>query len=408
MNCNPNAFVNNILRGDKPSDIRSLIDPSSNSLVTEPQELKSLLQKHFANIFHCDVKEEEKVENEAPTWFRHLYQPKSSIRPEWYADLMQPFSDEETLSLVHSCGYFVAAGPDHVGAGIWRILVEQSAVVRHVMAFYLSACVRLSICPSSGKLSLIVPIPKKQHVENTLSNVRPISLQNAIVKLLMKGLAIRLVHIFQRHPILHPAQEAFVKGGAPWKCVDVCLDIWEISKECKRSCFCLFYDIEKAYDSVRKTSLLLALRRLRLPFSFVSLIADSLTDLFSCVRTRYGLTDTFPVLRSVRQGDPLAPLLYVIFMDAMHCGFEENPLFSNCHDGFDVDHSLKIASKGFADDTWIVSESLQGLYRLNVFANEWCVWNFLRLHPKKTKLAGRTILGDCMKNVIVWNDCDND
>lgn len=377
------------------------------------------------------------MQAEEPEWYKRLYAPKAGVRGEWYASLMSDFSAQEALSVCRSCEYFVAAGPDGVGAGVWRIAAEKSVLVQQLMGMYMTACVRLGVCPSSGKESIIVPIPKKQHVENTTSNIRPISLQNAIVKLLMKGLALRLGRILHAHPILHRAQEAFLKGGAAFKCVDVCLDIWEIAKQHRRPCYNLFYDIEQAYDSVRCSSLLRALARLRMPESFIGLIRDSLTDLRSCVRTAYGLTEKFPVQRSVRQGDPLAPLLYICFMDALHSGFECNPMFGDARDGFVLDssrvHSEEcasssvsssssasslvassssstsssasasvdcVASKGFADDTWAVSGSVSGLFRMNAFAHEWAKFNFLRFHPRKTKMVGRDAAGECMHNEV--------
>ena len=62
-----------------------------------------------------------------------------------------------------------------------------------------------------------------------------------------------------------------------------------------------------------------------MPPAFVELIADSLSGLSSCVRTAYGISEPFEVQRSLRQGDPLAPLLFVVLMDGLHDGLECNP-----------------------------------------------------------------------------------
>ena len=49
----------------------------------------------------------------------------------------------------------------------------------------------------------------------------------------------------------------------------------------------------------------------------------------SRVRTASGLTERFPVLSSVRQGDPIAPLIYVFVVDALHEGLRNSPLYGN-------------------------------------------------------------------------------
>jgi hypothetical protein len=59
------------------------------------------------------------------------------------------------------------------------------------------------------------------------------------------------------------------------------------------------------------------MRRLRMPASFVGLLWDSLTGLTSCVRWAYGVPQHFDVQRSLRQGCSLAPLLFVVLMDAL-------------------------------------------------------------------------------------------
>jgi hypothetical protein len=47
------------------------------------------------------------------------------------------------------------------------------------------------------------------------------------------------------------------------------------------------------------------------------------------VRTAYGYTADFPIQRSIRQGDPLAPLLFVCFMDFFFFFFQFKILHAN-------------------------------------------------------------------------------
>ena len=81
-----------------------------------------------------------------------------------------------------------------------------------------------------------------------MSNVRPISLQSCLGKLLNKLLAHRLGDILALHPILHPAQRGFVNGGSITKCIDELLDAWEWSRKGGHELYTLLYDIKQAYD----------------------------------------------------------------------------------------------------------------------------------------------------------------
>ena len=329
---------------------------------------------------------------------KEVYGVQSHIQPTWYNDLMSECNVHEVRHLFVKTKYVVSPGVDKVSAGIWKLGCEQSEDVCWAVCVMLNACLRLRMMPSLGKKSIIVPILKNEHGEKELSNIRPISLQTALTKLLSKLLADRLGAIFAKHPILHKAQEGFVVGGSVVKCIDVCLDIWEMAKKKKRGCYNLFYDIKAAYDSVRHSDLLRALRRLALPEGFVELVAHSLSGLTSCVRTVFGPTEDFAVKKSVRQGDPLAPLLFVILMDPLHCGLAKNPLYEGAQEGFKVTKEIQVASKGLADDTWIVSESKDGLTRMHEWVLEFVKVNHLALHPKKTELVGAEPNGDSMVN----------
>jgi hypothetical protein len=77
-----------------------------------------------------------------------------------------------------------------------------------------------------------------------------------------------------------------VLGGTTIKFIDELLDAWQRSRDGKHGLHCILYDVQQAYDSVqRDVKARRALRRLRMPESFVALVSDSLTDLRSCVRT---------------------------------------------------------------------------------------------------------------------------
>ena len=139
---------------------------------------------------------------------------------------MVQVTESEIKDVCSSCPYYVAPGHDGVSAGIWRVLAEKSEPVCQVLALLMSACLRLNMMPTLGKRSIIVPIPKKQNKQMDMSNIRPISLQAALTKLLSKLLATRLANILAAHPILHSAQEAFIKNGAISNCIDTWLDVW--------------------------------------------------------------------------------------------------------------------------------------------------------------------------------------
>ena len=134
-----------------------------------------------------------------------------------------------------------------------------------------------------------------------------------------------------------------------------------------------------------------AMHRLRMPATFVELIADSLSGLSSCVRTAYGDSAPFEVQRSLRQGDPLAPLLFVVLMDGLHDGLERNPFTGQAH-GLQLQWhdgaSASIPSLGYADDTAVLANTLPNLRVQNEWVHYFMRFNSLRLNHAKCEPSG--------------------
>lgn len=387
IDANPAARIHRLLNSDAlPSELFSVIN-EHNELTSTPAELEDVMVTHFENVFAIPPPDPAPLHPPPPAMLLH----KPGIDQSWFDGLMDEVNEEELMQLLSTTPLISAPGQDEVSTGVWKLALEGSSAARAHVASLFTACLRTATFPSAWKTSVILPLVKDASKDRKMSNIRPISLQSCLGKLLSKLLAHRLGRIFQQHPILNPAQRGFVLGGTTMKCIDELLDAWDWSRTNSRELYSIFYDIKQAYDSVQPDVLARAMRRLRVPETFIRLIVDSLTHLSSCIRTTYGLTRCFAVRRSLRQGDPLAPLLFVILMDALHDGLEVNP-FTNERHGCVLEYpaaSIDLPSLGYADDSNILANSLRDLFVQNEWVQYFMRFNLLRLNPLKCELVGR-------------------
>ena len=122
----------------------------------------------------------------------------------------------------------------------------------------------------SQRQAIIKLIEKKDRDKRYIKNWRPISLLNVDIKILSKALAKRLKEVL---PCLIPAQQtAYVKNWNVGECGRLISDIIEIANTRKMEGFLVTMDVEKAFDSLDHTFLILVLKRFEFGQNFVSWI----------------------------------------------------------------------------------------------------------------------------------------
>lgn len=390
FDANSTSTVHRMLKGFHDGPLLSVVD-SDGALTTQPEEFKQVMLKHFTKVF--DLPPHLTASKTRDPSKPDMLYDKTSVQHQWYDGLMDAVTEEDLLDVASDASLTSAPGSDGVSTGVWKIALQESSMMRKIVCTLFCACIQTHSFPLTWKDSIIIPFVKKAENERTMNNIRPISLQNCLGKLFSKILARRLGKIFTQHPILNPSQRGFLPGGTTIKCIDEILDAWSWSRNKNKELYTIFYDIQQAYDSVQINVLEIALTRIRLPASFIALIRDSLTGLSSAILTSYGLTKPFPVRRSVRQGDPLAPLLFIILMDPLHDGLHTNPFTLKQHGctlTFNNSNHIYLPSLGYADDTTVICNTLIDLKVQNDWVSYFTQFNRLLLNATKCDLVGRT------------------
>ena len=250
-----------------------------------------------------------------------------------WQNLMNPPSLPELLKTIKQIPKDKAAGYDGVEINLIKLLAEdeKSPLVIILLSLFEVAFTTGKTLPSWRK-SVITMIPKRKDDgswTDKVKDMRPISVLQEFGKIAAKILAERWGQVLLEHPqILNSAQRAFIKDGCVQQCISAALNIFEDALERKdQELFVISYDQEKAYDSVQAYTIKASLERFNMPEKLITYILSRLENATSCFKTFFGLTDEFKIETSVKQGDPLSPLVYICVADALHAGWKSNPLY---------------------------------------------------------------------------------
>lgn len=170
-----------------------------------------------------------------------------------------------------------------------------------------------SLCQSQ-KLSYISLLCKNTNETQFCKNYRPISLLNVDYKILAKVLSNRLRRCL--NDIIHPDQTCSVPGRSIFDNCHLIRDIInDINSNANDVGILLSTDQEKAFDRIDHTYMLHILQRFGFTENFIKWIKILYNGISSSVIVNNHISDTFLVERSVRQGCPLSPLLYIICLE---------------------------------------------------------------------------------------------
>ena len=234
-----------------------------------------------------------------------------SLNSKVSRNMIDGFSEEEVREAVWQCGGKKSPGPDGFNFNFikncWDIMKSD---IMEVMHFFHAP----GSFPKGCNASFIALVPKVKD-PSSLEQFRPISLVGAIYKIITKVLSGRLKKVLPM--IIDECQSAFLSNRGLMDSVVMANEVLEgIRRNC-RSRVCFEVDFEKAYDSVRWSFLYDMLGRMGFHDKWIQWIKGCLVLSFVSVLVNGSPTEEFRPTRGLRQGDPLAPFLFLVVAEGL-------------------------------------------------------------------------------------------
>ena len=324
------------------------------------------------------------------------------------------FTLEELLSAIHKLKNKKAAGIDKL---LSEFLKASPEAIHKLILRLLNKMYTTHIVPKDKCLGIITPLHKEGPKDDP-DNYRGICISSALTKLLSTMMNTRLVAFIEENQVLNKEQIGFIMDN---RCPDHIFTLKSVVNKYvddqKSRIYACFIDFKKAFDTVWHGGLFYKLQQMGINGHFLETLQNIYKNTRCAVNLDSQLTQFFPCKKGVRQGDPLSPTLFNIFLNDLFTELKNgncDPVsLENCDHRNEHDHEHDhdyFNALAYADDIVILSKSKEGLQKALGITEKYCEKWRLTINHSKTKSmvfspgnqkikASFTINGKVLENV---------
>ncbi len=349
---------------------QSIKDDNGN-LVSSSEERRNVWYNHYKKL----ASDPSGVSLSLEYWNNRTSNDRSNDRrfPDW--DINQDISLEEIKSAILATPNYKATGPDGIPIEFYKAFLlnedsseDNSSTLENpgIKCLHsLFSRIWNGEFPSSWNEASIISIPKKGDLSNC-DNYRGISLINNGIKLITKIITTRISNYGLQNNFIRPEQFGFRNKEESVSLFITIREICQRRQNNNEETYLAFLDLKKAYDSVPIGNILHKIDCLGIRGKCFQFIKNLYLTSKANVKVDGQCSDSFNIMKGVRQGCPLSPILFNLFI---------NDIFNDCEDfGVPIDTSTCCGGL-FADDIVLCSPSRVKLKKLLKKVNDWAKVN---------------------------------
>ena len=289
----------------------------------------------------------------------------------------EPFTKKEFSVVINNLKNEKTAGYDSI---LNEMLKNSPPCVINLLFRFINLCLKKELVPQSWCFELINPIYKDGNMKDP-DNYRGICISSALMKVLCMLLNNRVQIHCNQQSIINKNQIGFIKNH---RTTDHLLTLKAVVNKYvttgKNKLFACFIDFRKAFDSVPHKGVFECMEKIGFSGKELELMKDIYRKTKCAVKVNDKTTDFFNFTKGVRQGCPLSPILFNIYV---------NEIFNLVNETNETNIYLdntKVNALMYADDLILLCENREGLQKLINKINDFCTERKLSVNTKKTKV----------------------
>lgn len=327
--------------------------------------------EHFKTVFNSGINEGE---SESERWEQSGEEHLPDID-----SLDCPISEDEVIESIRKLKHGKASGLDNVLA---EMLKAGGNLLTGFLSEYFNEIFRSGSYPDMWTKAIIVPIHKKGDT-GVADNFRGVSLLSLIGKCYTSILNKRLYGWLEDNDKIAETQAGFRKG---YSTTDHVFTLYAITQKYLSQrggkVYVAFIDLRKAFDSVKRDTLLNMLCSAGVSSTFVNAVKAIYSKVVSCVRVNGEFTDMFDCPQGLRQGCVLSPTLFSIIINE----FATSVANEGKHGIQLLPGLIELFILLFADDLALMSCSPHGLQVQLDCVHRLCMELGLNINTDKSKI----------------------
>ena len=279
--------------------------------------------------------------------------------------LLEPVTLQEVKGVIQTMARNKAAGPDGIPMDLYKDFIDEFAPLLQKVTQQIMTGSPLSL---SMRQANIIPLKKKGHSTSGL-DYRPIMLLNADYKIVTGVITQRLKPMM--HWVIQEPQFGFVPGESMTDAIDLAQTTLSMAQELQvgadQAPVLVLLDFAKAYDSLNRLFLFETMAAMGFPSKFMQVIKHLHTNTTARFLINGTVGPSFPISRGIRQGDPLAPFLFLLAIEVLLARLNQmelGPKYALTDDSGRKVHESTITAWGMVDDTVIQLRHGQQLDRV--------------------------------------------